>query len=211
MAHLANRENWERAANQAGASLRDTVYELFKTYLNEAYPDEFLIIKEPRDLRQIYFEADHAINPRSYEKPANPTKKDIWFDEDTETYMTMGNRGPVFADGGGCIPDIKIQHRSGKSYFIECKQQNDAGNAHERAAKFATASMIQLIQKHSRVNYHPVGWIFSGSLVEKRKYILELRATYAFAPMHLLLWNTQRIPIEAVQWLEQILPLIRSA
>ena len=129
--------------------------------------------------------------------------------------MTIKKNGKEgFACSGGCIPDGKIEHlASGRKCFLECKNQEDAGNAHERAAKYATPSVIGFVQKKLGVSYHPFAHIFTGSMVESRKYVVELATTFGFAPNHLFLWKKQR-PVEPLtEWLEAVIlpPLCEKA
>jgi hypothetical protein len=55
------------------------------------------------------------------------------------------------------------------------------------------------------MEYHPIGHVFTGGMVENRKYVVELATTYGFAPNHLFLWKKDR-PVEPlVQWLEAVI------
>jgi hypothetical protein len=48
-------------------------------------------------------------------------------------------------------------------------------------------------------------------MTEKKKYQLELRATFAFAGDHLFLWDTARTADPLVAWLERVvLPCLRG-
>jgi hypothetical protein len=212
--YLASRENWQMEAVTGGAKTRDDVADVIRAYLDTAYPGEFEVTKEPMDLAQIYYWHDYARNPELYREGAEGA--DVWWDPARGAFMTRKAAGakPTFAMGGGCKPDVKILCKgTGRIYFIECKHQNDAGNAHERAAKYATPSIIGLIKERiGGVSYHPVGYLFSGSMVEKRKYRLELQATFAFAEDHLFLWGTAREPAALSAWLKRaVVPILRGA
>lgn len=188
--YLSQRENWEAAANRDGRDIEEKVVAILRGWLEATYPGEFGVESHPTDLRQIYLEDDYSRNPAAYARPAAPTADDIWWDAEKGVFMTL--RGSKTTPASlGCIPDVKLwSKRTGRAYFLECKRQNDSGNAHERCAKYATPSMIALIQKKlGGVAYHPVGYLFTGPLITKRKYILELRATFGFAADHLLLWK----------------------
>lgn len=208
--YLSLRAKWQDRANSGGSSLRDTFAGVAQEYLESRYPGEFQVTVEPKDLRQIYFEMDYAVNPEAYARPAAPTAGDVWFDAEKGVFMTLKGGKETMAGGGGCIPDVKIKARtSGHVYFVECKQQNDAGNAHERCAKYATASILGHIKRKLGVDYHPIGYAFSGALVDKRKYVVELQATFAFAKDHLFLWKKER-PVDAlIAWLDRVIvPLL---
>lgn len=201
--YLSTRANWEAAAGAAGKAAEDSVLSILEEWFEATWPGEFLVEKHPSDLRQIYFEYDYEQNPEAYRKPLQPGPDDVWYDAEKRSFRTLKGKKEVTAPCGGCIPDIKIQCRSsGKSYFIECKRQNDAGNAHERCAKYATPSIVRLIQRKAvssaisgasageyPAQYHPIGYLFTGGLTEKRKYQVELRATFGFAADHLLFWG----------------------
>ena len=209
--YLAARENWQAEAQAGGAKTRDDVADVIRAYLDERHPGAYEVTKEPMDLAQLYYWHDYRRNPELYREAAEGS--DVWWDSARGAFMTRKGEGKVatFAMGGGCKPDVKILCRAtGRAYFIECKHQNDSGNAHERAAKYATPSIIGLIKERIGVSYHPVGYLFSGSMVEKRKYRLELQATFAFAEDHLFLWGTAREPAALSGWLERVVvPLLR--
>jgi hypothetical protein len=208
--YLAERENWQLAAQAGGAKTRDDVADMLTTYLESAHPGEFVVTKEPMDLAQLYYWHDYVCNPQLYKEGAEAA--DVWWDSARGAFMTRKGVGKpaTFAMGGGCKPDVKILCKAtGRAYFIECKHQNDAGNAHERAAKYATPSIISLIKERIRADYHPVGYLFSGSMVEKRKYRLELEATFSFAADHLFMWGVGRDPAALGAWVEKVVvPLI---
>lgn len=208
--HLAERENWQVAAQAGGTKTRDDVADVIRAHLDAMHPGEFEVTKEPMDLAQLYYWHDYVCNPGLYRQGAEGT--DIWFDPATNVFLTRKkpDAPPSFAMGGGCKPDVKILCKAtGCSYFIECKHQNDAGNAHERAAKYATPSIIGLVKGYIRANYHPIGYIFSGTMVEKRKYRIELQATFAFAEDHLFLWGVERDPAALGAWVERVvIPLL---
>jgi hypothetical protein len=207
--YLSTRDNWQLAAQSGGAKTRDSTADVLRTYLDATYPGQFEVTKEPADLKQIYYLHDWKQNPEAYQPD---TTAEVWWDASKQLFLTKRAGKAVAASGGGCTPDVKILCKAtGRAYFIECKHQNDAGNAHERAAKYATSSIIALIQEIMGAVYHPVGYLFSGSMTEKRKYQLELRATFAFAGDHLFLWDTERTAGPLVAWLERVvMPLLRG-
>lgn len=205
--YLSKRGNWEAAANANGASLEEAVAATLAAYLEAQYPGAYTVESHPSDFKQLYLEVDYKRNPEVYSKPENLIKDSIWFDVDRKVFL----QGPSEKQAQcGCIPDVKITSKAtGHSYFIECKAQKDEGNAQERACKYATPSFLRAIQEKLGVGYHPIGYLFSGQLVKKRKYVLELQLSFGFAANHLLLWDPER-PAEAlVSWFETcIRPLI---
>jgi hypothetical protein len=192
--YLSTRANWEAGANTHGASVRDASAAALRLHLGSMYE----VTVEPRDLRQLWLEDDYAVHPERYLKPETPSDGDIWFDSHSRVFLQQkGIRKPVVAQLG-CQPDLKIKNlATGKVYYIECKAQGDAGNAHERCAKYASPSVLEAIKRRHSIDYHPMGYLFSGELVTKLKYILELEGTYRFAPGHLLLWKPDR-PVDAI-------------
>jgi hypothetical protein len=212
--YLARRGNWQLVAHQGGAATENDTVTVIKEYLESKYPGWYTVTSHPTELRQLYYEYTYELDPTMYVKPAQPTAADVWYDTEKGYFATIKKNGKEgFADGGGCIPDVKIEHRaSARKCFLECKNQADAGNAHERAAKYATPSVIGFVQKKLGVNYHPFGYIFTGAIVETRKYVVELATTFGFAPNHLFLWKKER-PVEPlIEWLEAvILPPLRGA
>jgi len=191
--YLSTRANWEAGANIHGASVRDASAAALSQYLGSTYE----VTVEPRDLRQLWLEDDYASHPERYVKPETPSEGDIWFEPSRNLFVQKRAKSIVVAQLG-CQPDLKITNlATGKLYYVECKAQGDAGNAHERCAKYASPSVLEAIKRRHGITYHPMGYLFSGELVTKQKYILELEATYRFAPGHLLLWKPDR-SIEAI-------------
>lgn len=195
--YLSQREPWQLDANTGGAKVRDAAAATLRAFFEVKYAGQFSVETEPADLQQMYYWYDYQLNPERYARPAVPGPEDVWYDNERKQFLTQkagaGGEREAFAMSGGCTPDIKVRClASGRAYFLECKNQGDAGNAHERCAKYATPSVVRLIQSVlGGVEYHPIGYIFSGAMVKKRKYALELQATYAFAPGHLLLWDRE--------------------
>jgi hypothetical protein len=210
--YLARRGNWQAAAQAGGARAEKDSCQIIRDYLEMSYPGEFAVTWHPTDLNQIYYEYDYERNPETYAKPALTTSEDIWYDEQLKQFVTLGANGMYkSATGGGCLIDCKIEHlASSNKYYIECKNQEAKGNAHERAAKYATPSIIAHVQKKLGVTYQPFGYLFTGSMVESRPYIVELKATYGFAPDHLFLWKKEHEPAPLLEWLERVVvPLLR--
>ena len=204
--HLARRGNWQLVAQQGGTRAEAETIDVIRAHLDAAYPGQYEVVSHPQDLRHIYYEYTYEIDPTLYVKPAAPTSEDVWFEAgEFRTVSKAGKEVPV-TSGGGCIPDIRIKHlATGHMCFIECKNQGDAGNAHERAAKYATPSVIAFVQKKLGVTYHPFAHLFTGPMVEKRKYQVELATTYGFAPDYLFLWKKDR-PVEPlIDWLETVI------
>jgi hypothetical protein len=200
--HLSSRGNWQLVAQQGGTRAEADTIDVIRGYLDKTHPGIYSVEKHPQDLRQMYYEYTYELDPQLYKKPETPTSEDVWFHGD---FRTLRFGKVVSASGGGCIPDIGITHLpTGRKYFIECKNQGDAGNAHERAAKYATPSVIEFIKKKLMIDYHPFGYLFTGAMVESRKYQIELATTYGFAANHLFLWKKER-PVEPLtHWIEDV-------
>jgi len=209
--YLSKRENWQLAANQGGSCAEDDVSSSVKSYLDATYPGQWLVECQPRDLDQLYYEYDYQQNPNMYQRPAEPVKGDVWYD-DTLGFATLSPKKNLMRAKLGCIPDCKIQHiASGRRCFIECKNQGPAGNAHERAAKYATPSMIDFVKKKLGIDYHPFGYLFTGGIVEDNSYRLELQLIFSFAADKLFMWRKGRDAKLLVDWLESaILPPLRA-
>ena len=211
--YLSLRENWQNAANAAGAKLEDVVFGTVLAHLDAKYPGQYAVKTHPKDLDLLWLDDKRRRDPSFFAvKPAEPKDGDIWYDETDRMFKTQ-EKGRSKRSRCGCEPDLGITHlATGRKYFVECKQQNDAGNAHERAAKYATPSSIAAIQRCiGGVGYHPIGYLFSGSMVTNMKYILEIEATYSFAAEHLLLWRPER-PVDALcEWIDRtVVPILTS-
>jgi len=196
--YLARRGNWQLAAQQGGAMAEADTMTAIRNYLDTTSPGEWEVTTQPKDLDQIYFEYTYERDPTRY-----AAGEDVWYDETSKTFR---NKNGSKATGGGCRPDGKIRNKAtGRSIFIECKNQAAAGNAHERGAKYATPSVIGHVQKKLGVAYHPFGHIFTGAMVESRKYVIELETTYGFAAANLFLWRKERPAEPLIQWLNDVI------
>ena len=209
--YLARRANWQLKANQDGSLAEADVIKVLKSYLDSVYPGEYEVRAKPLWFGQPYLEMDYEDNPELYTKPEVPVKGNVWFDTERNLFMEHnGKKTQVIRET--FEPDTGILHiPSGRRYIIECKNQQPKGNAHERACKYTTLSMMDFIKKKLGVDYHPVGYIFSGGMVENEGYCRELRAFFKFSKGHLLLWKENRSPILLTNWLEStVLPLLRG-
>jgi hypothetical protein len=114
------------------------------------------------------------VDPVLEVKPESPVEGDIWYDGEKKSYMRQYSKTARKAKET-FILDVGIQHiPSGRRYVVECKHQSDAGNAHERACKYMSPGMIELIQDTLGVEYHPIGYIFEGSLADEGSYRREI-------------------------------------
>ena len=75
----------------------------------------------------------------------------------------------------GMIPDGMIRNYvTEKCHLIELKKQNNAGNAHERGYRYDTEKIRKTLQERLNTDKQPISWIFTGSMTEDEKYILEI-------------------------------------
>jgi hypothetical protein len=208
--YLSARENWQIVAQQGGALAEKDTADTIRTYLDETYPGEWTVLRKPQHLRQIYYEYTCERHPERYVKPEHPTEHDVWFCSTLKQFRTLKK---AFAAGGGCEIDCMIEHASsGRKIFLEVKNQGPAGNAHERAAKYATPSVIEHVKEKLGVSYIPFAYIFTGEMVERLDYRVELETTYGFAPNHLFMWRKEHPAEPLIHWLEtNILPLLKAA
>jgi hypothetical protein len=58
------------------------------------------------------------------------------------------------------------------------------------------------MQRKMGIMYHPIGYLFSGDLITKKKYLLELELCYGFKREHMLLWPKARPADALVTWFE---------
>lgn len=202
MAHyLSTRGNWQSKASNHGADMEDSTADYIRQFLHDKHSGEYSVWKHPKDLEQIYIMYDVKTDPTLLDNKNLRLCNGIY--EECRNGVWKKPRC-------GVIPDICIHHmQTNKRYFIECKHQNAAGNAHERACKFATPGMIQLIKEAIDVQYHPVGYMFEGGIATCPKYIRELKATYSDTLDHLLI-VTRVEQIDA--WIENvILPTMHAS
>lgn len=207
--YLSLRANWQLKANQDGSLTEADTVKVIQSYLDSVYPGEYEVCVDPPWFGQPYLEMDFEDNPDDYKEPTVPKEGDEWFDVKQNLFVRQESRS-VKPIRETFVPDAGIRHiASGRRYAIECKRQKAAGNAHERACKYTSPSILAFIKKKLGVDYHPIGYVFAGGIVEDKSYCRELRAFFKFAEEHLLLWKEDRKPEILVDWLEStVLPLL---
>ena len=207
--YLARRANWQLKANQDGSLTEADTVKVIQSYLDSVYPGEYEVCAHPPWFGQPYLEMGFEDNPDEYKEPTVPKEGDEWFDVKQNLFVRQESRS-VKPIRETFVLDAGIRHiASGRRYVIECKRQQAAGNAHERACKYTSPSILAFIKKKLGVDYHPIGYVFAGGIVEDKTYCRELRALFKFAKEHLLLWKEERKPEILVEWLEStVLPLL---
>jgi len=207
--YLSLRANWQLKANQDGSLTEAVTVKVIRSYLDSVYPGEYEVCAHPPWFGQPYLEMGFEDNPDEYKEPTVPKEGDEWFDVKQNLFVRQESRS-VKPIRETFVPDAGIRHiASGRRYAIECKRQQAAGNAHERACKYTSPSILAFIKKKLGVDYHPIGYVFAGGIVENKAYCRQLRALFKFAKEHLLLWKEERKPEILVEWLEStVLPLL---
>lgn len=172
---LSKRAKWQDRAAKGGANHEKTVEEIFQNYFSTVATN-YEFISKPTILSQLFYEVDYEKNPATYAKPVKPKEGDVFYDPTKKQFMKMGAKKATAARLG-MIPDGMIRNKlNGKAHILEEKNQNDAGNAHERGYRYDTEKIRTALQKRLGVEGQPVSWIFGGSMTESTKYILEIQA-----------------------------------
>lgn len=120
----------------------------------------------------------------------------------------------AYRERWGPVPDLAIGNRvTGKRIWIEIKQQNAAGNAHERACKFLSPGLVRYGADLAGVP-RPFFFIFAGGIVDtpekSDKYHAEIDRWFDADGWHdhVLKWRNHD-PVSLCQWFtESILPVI---
>ncbi len=173
---LSKRAKWQDKAAKGGANHEKSVEEIFQKLFSSAGYTQYEFKSKPNILSQLFYEVDYEKNPETYKKPTKPVEGDIYYDTTKQRFMKMGAKKATEARLG-MIPDGMIRNKTtGKAHLLEEKNQNDAGNAHERGYRYDTEKIRAAIQKRLGVSGQPVSWIFAGSMTESTKYILEIQA-----------------------------------
>jgi hypothetical protein len=197
---LSQRENWQADANKGGAAHEQSVKEIFTKYFSTEEGINYVYEPHPSLLDQLFLEVDYKKNPTKYAKG-----NEISYDEVKKRF--------VKASGGearlGMIPDGLIWNKlTGKGHFLEEKKQNAMGNAHERAYRYDTEKIRKLLQEKLDVSGQPVSWIFTGSMTESQKYILEI-AAHLPDDHYVLLTSTQNKETVLIDWFNRVVkPLL---
>lgn len=168
---LSQRANWQAEANAGGAAHEVDVETIFKEYFATDEGAHFEFIPKPKLLDQLFLENDYKKNPAKYAKSTEQTATGVYYDEEKKRFFKYNGSEARL----GMIPDGMIRNYvTGKMHLIEEKKQNNAGNAHERGYRYDTEKIRKSLQERLHTTEQPVSWIFTGSMTEDEKYILEI-------------------------------------
>lgn len=201
---LSQRENWQAGANAGGAAHEITIEEIFQGYFALEEGKNYEYRQHPKDFDQLFRENDYKINPGKYVKPASPKKDDVYYDEEKKRFFKYTGHSWT-EDKMGMIPDGMIYNTvTKKKHFIELKKQNNAGNAHERAYRYDTEKIRKALQERLNTTAQPISWIFTGSMTEDEKYILEI-ASHLPDNHYVLLRSDQDKVKVLIDWFKNVI------
>jgi hypothetical protein len=141
-------------------------------------------------------------------KPEFPVLNDEWYENGEFFRMTAKDVKKIQET---FIPDIGIIHiPSNRKYILEVKNQQAAGNAHERACKYMAPGMIDYLKQSLNVEYHPVGYVFSGGMADSASYRREVIFYIGKSLMcHVFFWQDGRNPEILAKWFDStVRPLL---
>lgn len=201
--YLSRRLNWQLEANKGGAKNETDVFRVLNAYLD---PKDFKVVNKPKWFKTPFLEYMHSIEPML--KPESPVVNDEWYENGEFFRMTKGGKRKI---NETFIPDIGIIHiPSNRKYIIEVKNQQAAGNAHERACKYMAPGMIDYLKDSLEVDYHPVGFVFSGGMADDAGYRREILFLIGKSlRSHVFFWKGDRDPEKLAEWVDSTLyPLL---
>ena len=77
----------------------------------------------------------------------------------------------IYSDNKGIVLDTKITNtKTGLSLYVENKQGNNGGNAHERVYKFLSTPLKELVREQYNTVEQPFFLVFSGRTFQGQKY-----------------------------------------
>ena len=112
----------------------------------------------------------------------------------------------AYANQWGAVPDLAIRNGDGDSVWIEIKQQNAEGNAHERACKFLSPGLVRRGEEIGNIT-RPFFFIFAGGMIDHLPKAEKYRAgiaTWFDAPGwedRVLMWR-EHDPVQLCEWFE---------
>lgn len=201
---LSQRENWQAGANAGGAAHEVNVEAIFRKYFDTEDGVNYEFIPKPKLLDQLFLENDYKKNPQKYVKPTEPQKDDTYYDPAQQRFFRWTGKSWT-EKKQGMIPDAMIRnHLTGKMHLIEEKKQNNAGNAHERGYRYDTEKIRKALQERLNTDKQPVSWIFTGSMTEDEKYILEI-ASHLPDDHYVLLRSDQDQEQVLIDWFNRVI------
>lgn len=110
----------------------------------------------------------------------------------------------------GLKPDIQlINIQTRRPFLYECKNQQAAGNTHERGCKYLTPPVAKVVQWKMNIDYFPFGFIITGGMSRDPNYIREWKTWTGDHPTHLVVWDDQPQPNKIIKHFETVVrPLI---
>lgn len=201
--YLSSRANWQLNANNDGSKNEVDVFSALSEHLD---PEEFKVEKQPKWFKAPFLEYMHSLEPMV--KPEFPGIGDEWYENGD--FFRNTEKGPKKIQET-FIPDIGITHiPSNRRYIIEAKNQKAEGNAHERACKYMAPGMIEYLKDSLNIEYHPVGYIFSGGIADDNSYCREiLFFTGKELRSHVFFWKCGRDSNKLAEWFDStIRPLL---
>lgn len=142
---LRTRANWQTISGARALATEGFFRVAMQNALDSVYPDQFRIVKHPRDFNRIY---------STYPLPPN-VLREIY---DIDVNALNPNGTPRY--NWGISMDFAIRNRSnGKTLFGEIKRQDGwvettsmhagRGNAHERSCKYFSPGLLSVIRQAS--------------------------------------------------------------
>jgi hypothetical protein len=200
---LSQRANWQAGANAGGANHEMSIKDIFNKYFATEEGTNYQFIPKPNLLSQLFLENDYKKNPEAYAKPADPKEGDIYYDEEKKRFFKFTGRAYTEAKLG-MVPDgMILNYATGKRHLIEAKKQNDAGNAHERGCRYDTEKIRKTLQERLDTEAQPISWIFTGSMTQDKKYILEI-ASHLPDNHYVLLRPDQDKETVLIEWFNRV-------
>lgn len=157
--------------------------------LNELIPNEQNIPDTPI----VYF---NALLPGTFYYDRDKKCFYLWDGQDWNNNLRKSKGESGFCGSfmrTGFAPDSVIYNsRLNKIFFIESKNQGAAGNAQERACKYFTPVIRDMVISFYNLTYFPVGLVMTGNMVndpDKVGYIREAENYFMDHPNHLVIWK----------------------
>lgn len=168
--YLSKRENWQASANATGTAHEKFVETTFTEYFGSAEGSGYSFEAKPTFLDQCFLEYQYTKKPDAFTFTKDTKEGHIYFDKEKKKFLKWNGKKGIKAKEG-MIPDGIIRNtKNGKCILLEDKHQNDAGNAQERACRYATPKVSSFLQTKMGITGPPVCWVFSGALANKSKY-----------------------------------------
>ncbi|MBR0518612.1 MunI family type II restriction endonuclease [bacterium] len=182
---LKKRANWQTESLIEALAAEDIFHISIKKYLNQKYPNKFIVERHPSEFRDIY--SKYNLSEKILEKIYN---------------VNIKNEDGSLKYKWGISMDFAIRNLdNGKILFGEIKRQDGwiewtnmqsgRGNAHERCCKYFTPGLLNTLREKSKLpnDILPFWIVFTGDITRDPRRNREIAFWFQEYTSNYFMWH----------------------